>query len=443
MEKISSNTSIYSWDDNLFSDYYVEDTLSMLKQLNVKRVYHSFNNLGDDLSKDIVFNIIENGQDVYALTGAPGWYSKPEKVIEQIDLIHQYNQKNSSHKIRGVVLDIEFYVDDAWDTDKNAVLNKTIETYQEVITYAHRYDIEAILCLPYWLDGDFTAQLEKLIQISDGISIMNYNRKIMKKGLEKEIEFTKKYAKPIDNISEFNPMNADEENLTFWYGGLVNALEEWKKLEQEFNYQRLTFSFHDLKALMALQKGYDYYTFDVQTKDGTIQKNIEIIFKVTKGNKTSYITKNSKDDGIIKIMLSRNSNYEIIGDDYQIDNISNIIEEDKQKKATITLGNAKTRYVAEIYFKYWNVDKNKYSGLKETSVSLRSLATNKEYTKITDASDGYAIFNLKHGDYYEIKINNGKSYVISFATENSNQSTFVYQQSEGTYLVPKIYLKEK
>lgn len=271
---------------------------------------------------------------------------------------------------------------------------------------------------------------------------MNYNRNILIKGIEKEVQIAKTYNKEVENISEFKISSPSEEFLTFHDLGINAAHQEWQKIKNNFNYNKLSFAYHDLESIIMLKKGYKLYKFYFEDSDGNAVSSKEMNIKIVdNGNELNYL-KRTKTNGTISIVIPNNATYEIASIDYYISNISNPVSNQNVKDVTVTLGAAKTTYTAEIYIKYWNEDSSKFSSLKNTSVTVISLDTSKSSTKTTHSSDGFITSTLNHGEYYKIIINDGKNYEINALTENSNTPYFKFEQADGTYVVPKIYLRE-
>lgn len=57
-------------------------------------------------------------------------------------MINTYNVNNPDNKIKGIVLDVEFYTLDEWDDTPQVMIETLIDTYQEVKLYASNLDIE-------------------------------------------------------------------------------------------------------------------------------------------------------------------------------------------------------------------------------------------------------------------------------------------------------------
>lgn len=436
------DTAMYSWDTVYLESMYINDVYQILNDLKVKKIYHSFSDLTDVNITQKVIDLTNNEFEVYYLTGDPSWWNKPASINSKIDMINTYNVNNPDNKIKGIVLDVEFYTLDEWDDTPQVMIETLTDTYQEVKLYANNLEIEVIFCIPYWLDSSYEENLEELISISDRISVMNYNRNILIKGIEKEVQIAKTYNKEVENISEFKISSPSEEFLTFHDLGINAAHQEWQKIKNNFNYNKLSFAYHDLESIIMLKKGYKLYKFYFEDSDGNAVSSKEMNIKIVdNGNELNYL-KRTKTNGTISIVIPNNATYEIASIDYYISNISNPVSNQNVKDVTVTLGVAKTTYTAEIYIKYWNEDSSKFSSLKNTSVTVISLDTSKSSTKTTHSSDGFITSTLNHGEYYKIIINDGKNYEINALTENSNTPYFKFEQADGTYIVPKIYLRE-
>lgn len=420
---------MYSWSIDYFSSMFEKDSYDLLEKLNIGTIYQSFPNLDDDENVKIVNTMLQKGYDVYQLTGQPGWYNNSSIIYSKIDEINLYNT-NKDKKIKGIVLDVEFYQTAAWSSDKESTLTSYLNTMQEIINYAHQYNIEVILCLPYWLDN--YEQLEELIKISDGVSITNYSNTLIN-SISKEVELAKKYNKPITNIGKF------QNNDSSSYNNTQKSNEDWRNMSLEFNYSKLGYAYHYLNELLDLEMNYDSYNFIVKDTNGQLQKEKDFYIKYLKDDTTYAFSRTTDSDGTFKLFLPQNGTYEI-NCGYNL--INNINEKtiDSSKTVDVVLGDVKTKYTSEIYFKVYN--EGKYTALKSTSVTIKSLDTGYTYDKTTHATDGYIALTLRHLDNYTVEINNGKKYQISIDNIDSNISTFKKEATDGTYIVTKIYLKE-
>lgn len=436
------NNTIYSWSNNYLKGTYADYSFELLNKLNISTIYHNFGDIASEDTIKIAHTLIDQGYEVYELTGTPEWYNSPETLKTIIDNYYNFNNQDEHYKIKGIVWDIEFYVDSQWAVNPNQVMNDMLETYREIISYASERGLETILCLPYWLDNNYLNELEELIKLSDGISIMNYNRGILLEGIENEINFAQKYNKPITNIAEFKkPAEGEtEDNLT--YPKADSVLADWQKMSEKYNYSKLQYAYHSLGSLLKTESGFETTTYIVQDKEGNRVSNTGIYVNIQHGGDIYHSYYESNRNGTFEVLTPVDKNIDIVAAYNMIDNI----EKNKTNNGldvVITLGEAKPRYTLEMYFRKYDKATNTYVPLTNQSVSLISLDTGYVTTKNTHASQFYAALNGRHEETYMIKINDGKEYDISINSIDSGQSTIYYPLGSSTYITLSVYIKEK
>ena len=436
------NTSLYSLDNIYYTDAYKEETYRLLEQLGVTRIYQSINDLTSQEMIQSLEEMNKKGFDVYDLSGDSSWYNRPDLIKARIDSIKTYNNNYSEYPIRGLVLDVPFYQEAAWNTDPLTTINTMIATYEEMIPYAHENGLEVILCLPNWLDSNYETQLDTFIQISDRTSIMNYDRRFLIEGISKELEIAQKYNKPIEFISEFSYISGEEKYLSYYEDGLLKAYEDWKVIQGNAENVDVNFAYHDLEPLLEIQKNYKKYSMTVIDRNRNILSNDNITIKIMNGDKTSYYTEDARANGTISIAIPSNYAYEIYSNDYLIGSVSTPIQNENEYEMTVQLAGTKGTYTIALYIKIWDEASSQYTSLKSTAVTIRSVDTAVTYDRVTNSSDGYIVASLHYNETYTVDIKNGKSYELSFGSEGSNNPTFLYQSTDGSNIVSTLYIKE-
>lgn len=330
------NTTLYSWNTLYYTDAYKLTTYQFLEELGVTRIYQSLSDFVSEENIQCLQDLNAKGFDVYALMGDSSWYNKPNVIKEKVDKIKEYNEAHPSYPVKGMVLNVEFYLEDAWNTDPTSMLNTLIATYEEIIPYAHTNELKVILVLPNWLEEGYETELDMLIRISDGTSIMNYNRKTLIEGIAKEMEIAKKYNKSIDCISDFS-YRSDETYLTYYSAGVLKAHDDWKAIQTNAEGVDLTFAYQHLEPLLEIQKGYKKYKIQVTDSTGNIMSNEKMVVEVTNQDKVSDYAKYTSNEGIISLVIPDTYAYEIYSVDHMIQNISTPILEGNEYFITVQL----------------------------------------------------------------------------------------------------------
>lgn len=443
-DTLTHNNIVYSWSGEYYDNFLKEETFKIMKDLNITTVYHSFNDLYINEEENIADNLLNEGYEVYHLIGASDWYNKFDEIKIQIDNVYNYNIRKNK-KIKGLVLDVEFYVLNEYQTNPNNVIESLINTYNQVLTYAHNKNLKVIFCLPSWLDTEYPSQLEELIKISDGVSIMNYNQSVVFEGITKEVELAKKYNKSISNITEFD--NLDEKYVTYYDEGLDKALEDWKKLEQQYNYSKLNFAFHHLNSLLELKNGHKVYNYIVKDANSNILQSERVYITVKHNNEVINFKRNSNSEGKVSITLPNDSSYQvqISLQNYDIQNINNKNSTQNISNNEIIIGQRKEQYTIELYFHTIDNDGN-ISDFKNKKVVVYSKDKGEIFVRTTSDTYGHIAVNLTYDENYYIEVFDGNDYTISINNENMNSNItneFIHTKTDGSYLSGDVYIKTK
>ena len=441
---IINNNILYSWAGEYYIGFLQDETFELLNELNIKTIYHSFNDLYINEEEMIADNIINKGYDVYHLIGDSSWYNNFDDIKIEIDNAYNYNIRKSK-KIKGVVLDIEFYVTDEYKTNPDTVVEQLLNTYNQVVTYAHNKNLEVIFCLPSWLDSYYPSELEELIKISDGVSIMNYNQKVILEGITFEVEMAKKHNKKISNIAEFD--NLEEDYITYRDEGLDKAFEDWEMLSNELKYNKLNFAFHHLNSLLEMKKGHKTYKYIVKDSDSNIKPSERVYISVKSGNDLMHFKRNSNSQGLVSVTLPQDNNLDIqvSMQNYDIANINNISTTQTLNDNEIIIGSPKEKYTIEYYFH--SIDDDGYvTDFKNKKVVVYSKDTGEIFIRTTSDAYGHIAVNLTYGETYYIEIFDGNDYIISVDNEDMTSNItneFNHNKSDGSYLAGDVYVKTK
>ena len=122
---------------------------------------------------------------------------------------------------------------------------------------ARQANLDYVVCIPVWLNKLEDTLLEELIKEGCSyVQLMNYSKTNMISNINEEVVFAKKYNKKIENIAEFQIPGPHEvtENDTFYNDGLEAGINSFKEIDENYNYDLLTYSFHYYKPVLELYK---------------------------------------------------------------------------------------------------------------------------------------------------------------------------------------------
>jgi len=240
------------------------------KDLKLVKDYLNLNSIYQSQSRSIVLNNNEYFNnlisfcdefelDVYTLSGDTGWYSQPNQIQTAIDQAKNFNRDSTlNKKIKGVILDVEYYTRPEWSVadanGKREILNTYIQTMKDAYSYAKNNNLEFALCIPWWLYSDYKPELEIIIkEACDFVEVMNYRKERSVNDLAETLELAKKHDKRITSIAECMPLPG-EDFLTFYPDGINACIEKFNEMRDEYKYDKLGFAYHYYIPIVELVK---------------------------------------------------------------------------------------------------------------------------------------------------------------------------------------------
>lgn len=453
-EKGLNNKSIYCWHQDPLYTSNIESTIKKLNSLKVSNIYFSFKNIQD--SKEMISKLNENGISIYYLTGDPSWYNSPDTIKKRIDEIYNYNNKNEDNIIPGIVLDIEPYIEADYKSDVIKGFETYANTMEEVYEYAKSKNIKLINTIPYWYDKYMTDEelteeeharaqesFEKLIKSADKTSIMNYYKTKMVSHIENEVEYAKRYNKEIESIAEFKEPVGDSipETCTFYIEEepIKKANIEWQKIYDEYNYENLKFSYHDLSTILEIYKESKKYIFEfIDTNSDVVSiDKYKIVFSSGK----------SLDENITSIIeMNDDEQYDIYLDGYNIQELvseENIKDDIIKRTYLVKKEESNQEYSLEVYPKYWNG--SRYASIKKGKVRIVNVETGEEQIeKITGNSDSgyYTYLKVYANTTYKVYILDKKGKKLNYRIDNveykdANKVKHTIKGKNGTISFPE------
>lgn len=305
----NKQTSIYMWEVKNI-DYETYD--KMVDYLNINKIYAyvgtaNLNNKIDSEVKILLEFAKRKNIDIY-LVYDENYEDQTEnerRIKEFIEEIKEYNN-TSTYKIKGLAIDSEFHCLDGYSSlskdEQIDLFRRYVNAMKNSYTSAKEANLEYVVCIPVWLNKLDETLLETLIKDgSSYVQLMNYNINNMVNNIKEEVAFAEKYNKKIENIAEFQIPGPHEvtEDDTFYDEGLEAGIDKFKEIDEHYNYDLLTFSYHYYKPVIELYKKLDIKEEKVEDKNEE-QKQEEDKSKNETENKASddnkEVNKNENQD---------------------------------------------------------------------------------------------------------------------------------------------------
>ena len=236
-------TSIYSWNRELFGDLSV---MEQLKDYRVDRVYQSFYFESDEI-ETLVSGLRKSGIETVALFGDPSWKNADEVIEWTLKPLIEYNGKvGKEARIEKANYDIEWYL------NENSVeaFADYVSMMEAVCAEAHKNDIQIILCIPYWLPTVSTDLFKQLISQADEISVMNYAVGREAENLSDICALASEVGVKVESAFETQPVGGDiTENITYALKGKTGVIKAAEGLREKCN---VSIAYHHLTTLLEL-----------------------------------------------------------------------------------------------------------------------------------------------------------------------------------------------
>lgn len=337
----SKGTSMYMWEVNNI-DYSAYSKIADYLNINKIYAYIGTADLENKIKSDekALFEFAKSKNITMYIVYDENYADQTEnatRIKQLIDEVKNHNN-NSKYKISGIAIDSEFYTFDDYSSlsQENKVqrFKDYVSAMKESYNYAKQYGIKFVPCIPVWLDKLDKDQLEELIKNGcDYVQLMNYTKNNMIVNIKDEVEFSKKYNKPIENIAEFQKPGPHEvtDEITFYNDGIEVANQKFEEIDSEYNYDLLTFSYHYYKPISELA-GYIINAPNNEAEKNNPEENKEENNNEEKSNEE----KNNEDDNTEK---SQDKNK----DKKEEKNANNILKENTEnKKQELSTGDITT-----------------------------------------------------------------------------------------------------
>lgn len=237
--------SLYSWKlEDISEDK--DKFYKTLKDYNIRILYQDFTkDYLEEKNDEFIEALNSRGIEVYHLGGDPSWgrtngYSK---IRSEMKRVVEFNEE-VTNKIKGVVLDIEPYVSEKEEKLQKEDFKIYVEQIEKSYAYCQRHGLELIVAIPYWFDTIDEDLLERVIENSDGVSVMNYKIDKTSKNIETEVALANKYNKKIESIYEVNYRKEG------YFSSHRDILIDFKRLIEENPSEKLMLSYHHYASII-------------------------------------------------------------------------------------------------------------------------------------------------------------------------------------------------
>jgi len=236
-------TSIYSWNRELFGDLSV---MEQLKDYRVDRVYQGFHFESDEI-ETLVSGLRKSGIETVALLGDPSWQNADDVIEWTLKPLIEYNKSvGKNARIEKANYDIEWYL----NGNSAETFADYISMMEAVCTAAHENDIQVILCIPYWLSTVSTDLFKQLISQADEISVMNYAVGREADNLSDICALAAEAGVKVESTFETQPVGGDiTENITYAPKGKTGVIKAAEGLREKCN---VSIAYHHLTTLLEL-----------------------------------------------------------------------------------------------------------------------------------------------------------------------------------------------
>lgn len=256
----ASRMSLFSWEGEYLEPDRENDVMYIMDKLGCDVIYQEIpSDVQEDTLLDYLSRRAQAGQEVYYLTGDARWglSGGDRNLLAAVEKVKEWNDRAEKGKgFAGIVYDVEPYLLEEWDNDREAVMDQYVDNMIRAYEAAKAQNLSVIVCIPNFYDRiHLEQQLESLVQNAcDAIAVMNYDKSDEAGQIFVEVLLAEKYEKGILNIIELQKPGFHEltEENTYYHDGIEAAGESFIRLKERFPYDKLGFSWHYLKPALEI-----------------------------------------------------------------------------------------------------------------------------------------------------------------------------------------------
>lgn len=249
---------LFSWRDAAVTQ--PEQLLELAGRAGVTQLYQACSSkLSPGEIGAFVAGAQARGIGVYYLAGDAQWglEADGENAVEAVRRAAQLN-RGMQTPFQGVMLDVEPYLTQEWDEDRDDVMERYVSAMERAYREAKAQNLPLVLCIPYFYDTKGQSeQLARLIaNACDAIAIMNYQKKDEAGQIAFEAETAAAYGKGVIHIYELQAPGEHDltERNTYYADGLEAVHASRERLLARFPGASLSFALHDDQALKELMR---------------------------------------------------------------------------------------------------------------------------------------------------------------------------------------------
>lgn len=261
-----NRNGLYSWS-SMETEADLEALLQVIEDVPVGEVYQHYteDELQDRLPRDMITRLSEKKIDVWYVTGAPEWGIDETgvEIRRAISMVALYNcMVPKEARFAGIQLDVEPYLTDNWNKDKQKVMESWYKALYRGKTLAEDYDVPVMICVPRWMDAVNKDVFERMLRdCCDELAIMNYDRRDEAEGIGPEMELAIKHHRPVICVSELTQPGRHglTEDHTYYNAGLDELHKAWQRLSEAYPHNDLRFAYHHidpLKEMLSISEAY-------------------------------------------------------------------------------------------------------------------------------------------------------------------------------------------
>lgn len=241
----SPGRGIFEWDEGASDD--PERAVGIAKALELDRWYQEFDDYEN--AQPFVAHLKDAGIKVFSLIGATDWGFEEDgaSFIDAMEDIVKYNIKNPDYPINGVMADIEPYTTSRFKDDPEGSMELYVSGMEKAYGYARSNKLTLITCIArHYDDQGLTDGLERLIQASDEVAVMDYDCGNEVAAIRTEAEFALKYGKILHTILEFQEVGKHglTEGKTYRNKGLAAAEAAFRSVDQAYPDLNIVWDYH-------------------------------------------------------------------------------------------------------------------------------------------------------------------------------------------------------
>lgn len=252
-------TGLFSWKRSAMQEEREDEVQKAMEELDCEVIYQE---IPESVPEETVIAFLrrreKQGQAVFALAGEADWAMEENaaSMKKELERIRDLNRAADNARIEGIVWDVEPYLLDQWDTDRDELMEKYVENFSAAYREAKKAGLLVIVCIPNFFDSEKTyPYLERLAESGcDALAVMNYNKRNEIGQLDGEAKLAKKYGRGLINITELqepgNHSLTDEQ--TYYSEGIGAVRESQDRIREAYPETELGFAWHCLEPALEL-----------------------------------------------------------------------------------------------------------------------------------------------------------------------------------------------